>query len=396
MDQDLLLVPPGRLGALLSNSRRTLGEDLPSLASKSDGMFDPRQLELIERGQASVNETQLRLIAELYQVGAGRIIPSRSHLVIDLDNQQLSAGNHSLTFANNSDSEVLEQYLALLYLLRETKPGTELTLRQPDLETLEEALRKSVDDIEDDLFRLMTQSIVEERTRWLSQRLVVPSAGLLVGLTAIGSVVMINGPENVLRTTSNDTGITQIAEQATAATVNIQGVSAPAAPTTIQTPATSQAATSNSETAAVAGSPALVGAQAEQLIDYDYASLLPGWEIEFRGDRDGYRGLTFVNEKRIEIYVDPGESAESVAGILAHEVGHAIDVEYLSTAERNRWTQARNLPSAWWPGNGLSDFHVGAGDFAEAVAKLLADSPSDSHHGEFTTEQLELARELLP
>ncbi len=382
MEQDLQLVPAGRLGALLSANRRQEGLDLASVAAKSSGDFDLRDLELIERGEVELSQPQIEALTELYKIESGLILPSRSHLVIDLSNQQLSVGGNKQKV--QSEDEILEQYLSLLYILRDTKPGTELTLRQPDLITLEQALEQSIRDIEQELFSLMTKSIIEERAFGLSQAMIIPAAGLLVGMTAFGSLVFLDGQPSIQ--TPDLQPVTELLSNPSPAAQ---------APVVTLPPATSNSETPRSSNLEEL-SPVEVGRLAEQEIDYDYASLLPGWSIEYRQDRPGFRGLTFTREKRIEIYVDPGESTSSVAGILAHEIGHAIDVEYLTTEERSQWREARDLPNAWWPGNGLSDFHVGAGDFAEAVAFVIADSPSDSEHGDFTPEQIELARQLLP
>src|SRR5206468_352025 len=53
-----------------------------------------------------------------------------------------------------------------------------------------------------------------------------------------------------------------------------------------------------------------------------------GYEIVFLGPRPGYRAMTLVDKRRIEIYVRPGESALLQAYDLAHEIGHAFDLEY--------------------------------------------------------------------
>ena len=53
------------------------------------------------------------------------------------------------------------------------------------------------------------------------------------------------------------------------------------------------------------------------------------------------------------------------------------------------------MPSTWWTGEGLSDFAVGAGDFAEAVSAFTTGSPSHSVYGEFTDEQLAFVGSVL-
>jgi len=411
MDSDLSLIPPGRLGALLSSKRQEAGLDLATIARASNGSLDLRDLEAIEKGWNRVNENQIETLAEIYNLESNTIVPSRSKLIVDLDGQTLSVGEKQTTFGSDNYDQILEQYLSLLYLLRDIKPGTELTLRNPDLFALEEALQKSVSDIEKQLFGLMSQPQIVKRTKWLSQKKIIPAAGLLVGLTSFGSLVILNGNSDDGKVLSTPNGISQTVESPQAKPLKI--ISNSATPSTVldsvEAPSTT---TPESVLESTTTSPELIpgptitnpkvltnnqiGKQAEALISYDFRSKLPGWKIEYKSDRQGYRGMTYVTEKRIEIYIDKGEKPGTVAEVLAHELGHAIDVTYITTAQRTQWLTVRDMPATWWPGNGLSDFHVGAGDFAEAVAKVLTNSPSDSHHGEFTPEQLKLVKQFLP
>ncbi len=104
-------------------------------------------------------------------------------------------------------------------------------------------------------------------------------------------------------------------------------------------------------------------------LSYDWQARLPGWRIEFTGARSGYYGLTYPRERLIRIHVRSGQTDAHLAHVVAHEIGHAVDVMLNSTADRNRWRSARGLGSArWWPGAGVADFSTGAGDFAEVFA----------------------------
>ena len=141
---------------------------------------------------------------------------------------------------------------------------------------------------------------------------------------------------------------------------------------------------------------AALGAEAEAMISYDWAAQLPGWTVKYQGDSAGYKGLTHRPTKTVTIYIDAGSTAHDVAEILAHEIGHALDITHFNDDQRVEWLEARNMPMTWWAGEGVSDFHSGAGDFAEAVAALWVDSPSKADHGEFTEAQLALAAEMLP
>ena len=111
------------------------------------------------------------------------------------------------------------------------------------------------------------------------------------------------------------------------------------------------------------------GNQALGQINYPWAEFLPGWSVSFHDERKGVYGYTLVNERRIEVYVRPDQSEEFLAHVIAHEIGHAVDVTLNSPSERTEWQQARGIQGApWWPGDGASDFATGAGDFAESFA----------------------------
>lgn len=105
------------------------------------------------------------------------------------------------------------------------------------------------------------------------------------------------------------------------------------------------------------------------LVAYRWQQMLPEWRIEFLHQRDGLYGLTLVPEKRIEIYVRPDQGSVFLAHVIAHELGHAVDVELNDEQERARWAEVRDIGDApWWPTSGATDFSTGAGDFAESFA----------------------------
>lgn len=126
----------------------------------------------------------------------------------------------------------------------------------------------------------------------------------------------------------------------------------------------------------------MIGQQALQQISFDWRSRLPGWTIEFLGPRTGLRGLTFPAQRRIEVYIRPGSSV-SDAHVIAHELGHALDVTRLTNAERVQWRNVRGISDStpWFPQEGVSDFASGAGDFAEAFAVSQLGTGSNSHLG---------------
>jgi len=173
--------------------------------------------------------------------------------------------------------------------------------------------------------------------------------------------------------------------------------STPAASVTAEPAAESEPTTSTSPASATGPASSLVpatttidaseeavtdhrAAEALDRIGFAWRQSLPGWSIVFRPARTGLRGLTKVEERRIEVYVRDSDSADSILRIIAHELGHAVDVELNSPSDRERWRAVRGVgPTvAWWPGNAVSDFDTLAGDFAEAFATLLTGSVSQS------------------
>ncbi|MFI5044699.1 MAG: hypothetical protein ACHQDC_07905 [Acidimicrobiales bacterium] len=123
-----------------------------------------------------------------------------------------------------------------------------------------------------------------------------------------------------------------------------------------------------------------LAASALSLVGWDWRGRLPGWEIRFLPGRSGYRGSTFPDAKVIEIYVRGGESPESLAHVIAHEMGHAIDTQYLTDVQRQAWRTVRGIPAEvpWWPGSGAADYSTGAGDWAESFAYV------QTHHDWFS------------
>ena len=112
-----------------------------------------------------------------------------------------------------------------------------------------------------------------------------------------------------------------------------------------------------------------LGRWALDQISFPWQGALPGWRISFHGERPGLFGLTLVDDKRIEIYVRKEQDPELLVHIVAHEIGHAVDVTMNDGPDRRRWQEARGIGSEpWWPGEAASDFATGAGDFAEGFA----------------------------
>lgn len=351
------LVPPARLGALLVERRRSLGIDLAEMASRSNGAFTPTFLENAERGRSHLDDQTVSALVALYHVEGGPVVPQRSQLVLDIDRHEILVGDQSVPFSSMVAEDVLERYVGLIYRLRNQSPGTNLTLRDEDLDVLATGLGYSPADVRHSIYEIIAAPASVQRAKQVGKGKILAAAGILVGLTTVGALVLVGGPAGT-----------------SASTPQVLGVS---------------------QTLVSTGLPAEIGAQAEATINFDFRSELPGWQFVFADASADYLGVTLSESKTVVVHVQDGATADGVAEVLMHEVGHAFDLERMTDAERAKWIELRDMPATWWPGNGLSDFAVGAGDFAEAVAAYTVDSPSNSAYGEFTAEQLAFVADIL-
>lgn len=148
------------------------------------------------------------------------------------------------------------------------------------------------------------------------------------------------------------------------------------------------------QTGAMSSAPTVVGERALDLITYPWRDL--GYDLAFLPAREGLRGLTYPYERRIEIYVRPSDTPQTLAHVVAHEIGHVIDVVLNSGESRVRWLQARGLDAdyRWWPASGQADFATGAGDFAECFAVWQVAAPSYSEIDTNCADDLDLLEEL--
>jgi hypothetical protein len=104
-----------------------------------------------------------------------------------------------------------------------------------------------------------------------------------------------------------------------------------------------------------------------------------GFPILFLPGRRGMLGTTFVEERRIEIYVRPEEGPAELAHVIAHEIGHAVDLTYGTQARRDEWMRLRGLDptSGWWGCPGCADYATPSGDFAEVFSSWVNGSWSE-------------------
>ncbi len=103
-----------------------------------------------------------------------------------------------------------------------------------------------------------------------------------------------------------------------------------------------------------------------------------GFTIAFLEPRPGFRGLTFPFRRHIEIYVSSTWTDRELAHVIAHEIGHAVDVARNGASDHDRWRAARGIDPAtgWWADAYASDFDTPGGDFAECYAAWVVGVPA--------------------
>lgn len=114
-----------------------------------------------------------------------------------------------------------------------------------------------------------------------------------------------------------------------------------------------------------------VGQAALEMIDYPVDSL--GWEVRFLPGRAGVLGLAIGPKRRIEIYVRAEHGVSDVAHTLAHEIGHAVDLNYGTDYRRQEYRRLRGFSpdSKWFGCDECTDYATPAGDFAEVFEYWL-------------------------
>ena len=102
-----------------------------------------------------------------------------------------------------------------------------------------------------------------------------------------------------------------------------------------------------------------------------------GYTITFQGPDPAFKGLTYPHAHHIDIFVRPSWSDHELAHVVAHELGHAVDVARNDLADHNRWRAARSIPAeiGWWADAFARDLDTPGGDFAECFAAWAMGEP---------------------
>jgi transcriptional regulator with XRE-family HTH domain len=189
---NLSLVPPRRLGALLAERRSQYSFSVEEMARRSMGRFDTAALEAIEAGVATIDDVDIESLSLLYEFNSTPPRPQRSKLILAAD-EDVPLPFDSAAFDDAMVDAVLTRYVALLHLLRNIAIGGDLPLRADDLEMLSDAFSMSEQAVTErvDAIRATQAAEIAEQAERMRRRLVVPAAGLLVGPTPAGMLVLV-------------------------------------------------------------------------------------------------------------------------------------------------------------------------------------------------------------
>jgi transcriptional regulator with XRE-family HTH domain len=177
----------------LRETREQRGETREQIAGRLGDGATPDLLGEVENGTFDLTDRDVAILSDAYGVQTRELVPARSRLVIDLDEGTVAVAEQVRAFVSDDPDQVLTRYLSLVYALRGLPPGTPVPLRDLDLAVLGQALRMGAGEVEARLVGLMQdpEQRVGTTTRDLRKRLVVPAAGLLVAVTAVGALVLI-------------------------------------------------------------------------------------------------------------------------------------------------------------------------------------------------------------
>lgn len=186
------LVPPRRLGALLSERRRRDRRSLEDVAASSP--FTAAELVELEAGDRRLDDVVVTALLAAYDVEPDALVPSRVELVVDVDEGRIVAGSRSRSVDAPTADEVLASYLSLVWTMRDAEPGAPLVLRDADVDVLSRALGLPRTVVADRLHGLMAEPAgdVHHRVGGLRGRVLVPLVGAVVAVTAIGTLVLVS------------------------------------------------------------------------------------------------------------------------------------------------------------------------------------------------------------
>ncbi len=199
------LVPPLRLGRLLSEARASVGLTIDDIAERSGGLLATDQLERAEAGTLPLDDHLIESLIGAYAVELGELVPERAQLIIDLDEGHIAVADGVADLDQpNSPDHVLARYLGLVYALRELPAGSPIALRDVDVSVLGAALGLHDSEVERRLRDLIDTGLpeVNRLASMFRHRLLIPMAGVVLGATAVGTLLLVRNDNSPVPATT--------------------------------------------------------------------------------------------------------------------------------------------------------------------------------------------------
>lgn len=184
------LIPQRRLGRMLRERRETFGYSVEDMARRSRARFSAAQIVELESGNYPLDDMSVEALSLLYEFNSSPATPQRSRLIVDPDEYFPGAGE---AMDEYSIDRLLCRYMGLLYIMRQRPVGEALPLREKDLSAIGEAFGVSDEHVQDRLQTLMATHVglITDYADRLRRRLSIPAAGLLVGPTPVGVLILV-------------------------------------------------------------------------------------------------------------------------------------------------------------------------------------------------------------
>lgn len=189
---DQSLVPAARLGAALHRARSRSGQTMAALARMSDGRFLPDDLVVIERGEAALDDSEVRSLVGMYALDA-RPWAHAASLSLIVDRTPTRPGVAPVTETELIDHEDIARWVGCRLVALSVLVGIDMASGRFGLDGLAEAIERplaSSVELVDDLLR--TEAVtIGAMVEAMLDRLVVPEVGLLIAQTDIGSLLLV-------------------------------------------------------------------------------------------------------------------------------------------------------------------------------------------------------------
>ncbi|MEM7095586.1 MAG: hypothetical protein AAF567_21475 [Actinomycetota bacterium] len=387
-----------RVGALLTSTRTATGRPIDEIARRSNGGFTPAELRTIEAGDLPLDEHTVATLIDLYQVEPTPTEADDDHLIIDLVDEEIRIGSHALDLRSPAVEEILDRYVNLVGIVRGGSPlASAARLRGEDRTVLCQVL--GIDSTE--LAARIDRTTPPRSVPAVSVLLPLLLAGSLALALVLGGVVLwlADNPSATGSVVGGDAASAQASADAAGLTTTLAAQPAPPIRAAVgEAPAAASSPTIADPAGDQVSAIALTPRQAaiEESIPWDFRRELPGWQIIHAGPHPQWRGVANSIERSITLFDRSDTTIASAAAVLAHELGHAVDLDVLDGSRRAEWLELRGIDGPWWAESGQADFDTGAGDFAEAVAVYLLDHESRSPFGPLTGEQVRFVADAIP